>query len=388
MENNKNKENDSVRHEKVDNVKTSTNENTKETVTTSNNGENEYNIKKMKKGFFKKVWYSVFKLERYGEMSAEGLFRALSYLIKLTLIVTLIITIGTISQILQLKDKGEKFLNEQIGNFTYKEGILQLEDNTPIRAPSSTFGEVVVDVNTESEEEINQYINSLKENRGIIILKDKVLIRGIANKGTISYNYKSVLDDLNIKEANKETVLNYFNFQNLWQIYIVIIGIFFIYTLINTLLPFIFDAVLLSIVGFVATLVAKIRIRYVAIFNLAIYSMTLSIILYALYIVVNLITKFNITYFQVMYISVAAIYIIAAILLIKSDFLARQVQVSSTMTVKKQEEKEQENEEENKDSEDDKKDKKENPDEDEKNKKDTSKGTKKGRGEEPEGSQA
>ncbi len=365
------------------------NENIKEANTTPNNSENEYNIKKMKKGFFKKVWYSVFKLERYGEMSAEGLFRAISYLIKLTLIVTLIITIGTISQVLKLKDKGEKFLNEQVGNFTYKDGILQLENNSLIKAPSSTFGEVIIDVNTENEEEINQYINSLKENRGIIILKDKVLIKGIANKGTISYTYKSVLDDLNIKEANKDTAINYFNFQNLWQVYIIIIGIFFIYTLINTLLPFLFDAILLSIVGFIATLIAKIRIRYVAIYNLAIYSMTLSIILYALYIIVNLITKFNITYFQVMYISVAAIYIIAAILLIKSDFLARQVQVSSTMQVKKQEEKEQENNEENQDSVDDKKDKDKKPNEEEKNKKDTSKGkNKKGRGEEPEGSQA
>ena len=41
--------------------------------------------KKFEKGFFKKVFYSVFKVERYAEMATEGVGRAISYLMKLML---------------------------------------------------------------------------------------------------------------------------------------------------------------------------------------------------------------------------------------------------------------------------------------------------------------
>ena len=37
-------------------------------------------------GFFKKIWLSITKFERYPEMAAEGVGRAISYLAKLMLI--------------------------------------------------------------------------------------------------------------------------------------------------------------------------------------------------------------------------------------------------------------------------------------------------------------
>ena len=33
----------------------------------------------IKKGFFKKVWYSIDKIEKYSELSAEGFGRAIKY---------------------------------------------------------------------------------------------------------------------------------------------------------------------------------------------------------------------------------------------------------------------------------------------------------------------
>ena len=35
--------------------------------------------KELKKGFFKKVWYSIEKIEKYSELSAEGLKSAIKY---------------------------------------------------------------------------------------------------------------------------------------------------------------------------------------------------------------------------------------------------------------------------------------------------------------------
>ena len=91
------------------------------------------------------------------------------------------------------------------------------------------------------------------------------------------------------------------------------------------------------------------RMRYVAVFNMAVYSITLSVILNIIYIIVNMFIPFTIEYFQVMYIAVATIYLMAAIFIIKKE--AEQQHV-------KKELKEQENPEENKETKKEKKDEK------------------------------
>ena len=53
--------------------------------------ENELNIQYKKPNFFKKVWFSVAKFEKYPEMAAEGVPSALKYLTKIMVIFALII---------------------------------------------------------------------------------------------------------------------------------------------------------------------------------------------------------------------------------------------------------------------------------------------------------
>ena len=64
-----------------------------------------------------------------------------------------------------------------------------------------------------------------------------------------------------------------------------------------------------------------------AIYNMAIYSLTLPIILNVIYIITNYFIDFTITYFQVAYITIAYIYLAAAIFIIKDDFIKKQQEV-------------------------------------------------------------
>ena len=50
--------------------------------TKMNQNSDEENLKRVdfKKGFFKKVWYSIYKIEKYSELSAEGFKSAIKYL--------------------------------------------------------------------------------------------------------------------------------------------------------------------------------------------------------------------------------------------------------------------------------------------------------------------
>ena len=286
----------------------------------------EENTNVLKKSFFKKVWYSIFKLEKYGEMSAEGFGRAINYLLKLSFIIAIITSCLVIFQITQKIQKAVDFLNDQVEEFSYNEGVLEINREQPIKAPSSTFGEVIVDTNVETEEQLNQYLDSLGNNKALLLLKDKVVIKGLVSDETINYKYSSLLKELNINKIDKQGVINYITGNEIWTIYIQVFLVICMYSFINTLMPILINAFALSVFGWLATWLAKMKMRYVAVFNLSVYSLTLSIILQVTYMIVNVLTGITMTYFQVMYIAVAAIYLIAAIFLIKSEFMKLQLQ--------------------------------------------------------------
>ena len=87
------------------------------------------------------------------------------------------------------------------------------------------------------------------------------------------------------------------------------------------------NAVLLSAFGYLTTWLARIKMRYVAMFNMSVYALTLSTVLNILYIAVNIFIRFNMEYFQVMYVAVSAIYLVAAIFLLKTEFIKKQAEL-------------------------------------------------------------
>ncbi len=131
----------------------------------------------------------------------------------------------------------------------------------------------------------------------------------------------------------------------------------FVYLFIVYSLSVLIDVILLSIVGYLITKIAEIRFKYKSIFSMSIYALTLSIVLYLLYIIVNIFTTFDIEYFEIAYNAIAYIYIITAILTIKSDLIKEQIQLQKIKEEQKKvkEEREQEKEEEQKEEKEKKK---------------------------------
>ena len=106
--------------------------------------------------------------------------------------------------------------------------------------------------------------------------------------------------------------------------------------------------------------IINVKFKYKSIFNMSVYSLTLSIILYMIYIVINIFTGFTIKYFEIAYNAIAYIYIITAMLMIKSDLIKQQIEVGKILEEQKKtrEEKEkEENKEKPKEDKDKKKDK-------------------------------
>ena len=118
-----------------------------------------------------------------------------------------------------------------------------------------------------------------------------------------------------------------------------------IYALLNTLRVTIF--------GWVTAGIAKIKIKFVSIYNMAIYAFTLPSILNIIYLIINYFTKFNIKYFDVAYTAIAYIYLAAAIFILKDDFIKKMQEVVKIKQEQKNVREEMKEQEKNKEEPDD-----------------------------------
>ena len=269
----------------------------------------------------------------------------------------------------------------------YKDGILDVysEGAITISSEDSYVGETIIDTKTEDEAIINEYVNKVTNaGGGVVILKDEVKIKNPSVAGVISYSYKETIDTLGITEFNKQDAINYIQSGQMVSLYVSVFLTIFIYAFMMFLLDGFVSTLFLSFFGYFTAWLARIKMRYVAIFNMAVYSLTLSIILNMIYLGINIFIPFEMEYFQVMYVTVAAIYLVAAIFILKSEFVKKQMELmkiaEAQEIIKKQmEEKEQEEKDRKEREERKKKDK-----EEEKKKKEKEENT----GEEPEGSGA
>ena len=337
----------------------------------------------VKKGFFKKVWYSIDKIEKYSELSAEGFGRAIKYLGILIIIIAIISSVVTVYNTSLEVKKIAEYINEKSPELTYSDGTLQIDSPEVITDDSSNFGKIIIDTKTDSEEQINQYKEQVnEEENAIIILKDKLILKDIGTNGTSEYNYKELFKEVGITEFNKQQLVEYLKGSNMMPLYLNLFLVLFIYAFVIYFINTIFYIIAISVVGYLATLILKLKIRYVAVFNMAVYAITLPTVLNMLYLIVNAFYRYTISYFDVMYILVASIYMIAAIFLLKSEFNKKQGEVQKIIEVEKEvKEKMKEKQEEKKEE------KQENKDTKKKNKKEKTKDDNEN-GQEPEGSNA
>ena len=305
--------------------------NEKETEKTNNEKKDE-----MKKGFFKKVWYSIDKIDKYSELSAEGLKSAIKYLAILMLIIALISGMATIYRTsLKIKDIA-KYIEEKAPELTYKDGTLSVDNQDIITDENENFGKIIVDTNTDDEQTINKYVNDVnEEENAVIILKNKLILKETNVSGTTNYNYKDLFGELGITEFNKSDLVNYLSGSGMSKLYLNLFLVLFMYAFAMYLINTLFYVILISTIGYLATMILRLKIRYVAIFNMGIYSITLSTILNMLYIGLNAFYPYKIGYFEVMYVLIASIYMIAAIFILKMEFDKKQGHVQKIVEVEK-----------------------------------------------------
>ena len=266
-----------------------------------------------------------------------------------------------------------------------------MDSEEAIIIENEQFGKIIVDTNTDSEETINQYLNQIDEyGVGAIVLKNRVVLKNITMIGEVSYNYQESLNSMNLTEFTKQDVVNYVQNGEINTLYFSVFVSLFIYSFAMYFINTLWYAIIIGIIGYFTMWILKMKMRYVAVFNMAIYALTLSTILNILYLIVNIVFNFTIQYFSIMYITVATIYLLAAIFILKTDLMKKQAEVmkivEAQQIVKKElEEQEKDKKEQKEKEETQKKDKKEDSKDKQEEKKENEGNVKH---DEPEGSNA
>ena len=340
-------------------------------------------------GFFKKVKYSIFNIEKYPEMATEGIGNTLSYIAKLVMILAVVLSVWTLYQTYQMINEGTSYLENEFPDFSYSDGTLTVDSEEAIIIENEQFGKIIVDTNTDSEETINQYLNQINEyGTGALVLKNRAVLKNITMIGEVSYNYQESFNSINLTEFSKQDVVNYVQNGEINSLYFSVFISLFIYSFAMYFINTLWYAIIIGIVGYFTMWMLKMKMRFVAVFNMANYALTLSTILNIIYLIINMLFNFTIEYFSIMYITVATIYLLAAIFILKTDLMKKQEEVmkivEAQQIVKKElEEKEKEDK---KEKEERKKEDKKEEKKDEETKKEENKGNVKN--DEPEGSKA
>lgn len=316
-------------------------------------------MEKQKLSFFKKVKTSVLDFDGYQNLAAEKVTRTIGYIALIILIFSVVIAATYVYESYNAINKAKEYINNEISEIKYENyelDVIPASGEKTIEIIPENAGQPIVVINTaaETEEEINESINNIKSQKnGILILKDKIIIQSEAYPGTLEKTYKEISEQYNINKIDKQELINILSGREMAIALCVLALAMVLYLFILYVSNILIDIFFLSILAYIVSRISGLRLKYSAIYNIATYSLTLPLILNIIYFAVNSLTGFTIEYFRVMYTAIASVYIITAILMIKSDVIRKQYELNKIIEeqervkeeLKRQEEEKKEKEE-------------------------------------------
>lgn len=272
-----------------------------------------------KMGFFKRIKTSVINFEVYKKFADEPIGKAIKYFFQIVLIFVIFATFSAVYPIMLDVKSVVKYVETDMPNFEISDGKLNVDDSEPI---SIERGSTLIYVDTKfTESSLNDFYQENKKMENVIIFsQDSVFMKLATNSQTIAYDYKTISDTTGINNITKQGVIDYFNNYGYVKISIALFIFMLLYLYLAYIIITILDVLILSALAFLTSKIYKISLNYKQCFSIAVYALTLSILLNSIYVILNSFTGFKIEYFQIMYNIISYIYVIAAILLIKTDY--------------------------------------------------------------------
>lgn len=307
--------------------------------------------------FFKRIWTSIFKLENYGEFVLEKTKIAISYFFKLILLVTVVVSIVSTYTFNTIVNKGFNYIKNEMPDFTFEDGMANFTIEAEGYDSDMDLFVLFVNKNNISENIKSVYNEKIKDyTYAIIFFQDEVEI--YESGSSITYSYNELQKNYGTTFANKADLVELLDSVGILGITITYFVAHNLIMYVANIVTILCDIILVWLFGIIVSRLVGVRMPESKVFAISIYSLTLSIILQAIYSVVYSIWGFYVEYFDIMYLLVAYIYIIAAILIIKSDVIKQKIELQKIIEVQKQVKKELEEENKEETKEKDKKEEK------------------------------
>lgn len=313
--------------------------------------------------FFKKIIMSIKDLDKYNLLISEKLKRAILYLLELMIIFTLIV-----SAVMTYKTSGYieetcSYVKENIPNFTINQEGLNVESEEPVILEKEEIFKYKIIIDDDISD-IEKYQEQITDYDGIVFIatKDKLVMS--TDNAQTAYKYDEITNTLGIGEITKDSVIELYE-NNKNQIFAGIFLSVFIATYIMYIVSTAIDALALSLLVIIISKMAKIALKYTQCLIISISALTLPIIVNLIYTCANLLNGFYMSYFQIMYTLISYIYIVAVVLIMRSDLIKKKQLIKATIDIK-QLEKEQESRDSKKEEKDNDKDEDKDKNKDEK----------------------
>lgn len=289
--------------------------------------------------FWKKIKISIFKLEEYQKLATQKVSSSIGYLAKLMLIFVFLVSLVITCNFGKVVNQVKSYIENEIAEIHFEEDTLMVkskdETTGAIMLDDNEFfnGKVIIDTGDLNEEQVTKYEEDIKGySNGVIILKDKLVFKTGITAMSTTIPYQEIAQRYHIVKVDKQDITNMLSGTMVWTIYIAFFITMAIYLFIIYFSTVLVDALLYSVLGYMTGIFSRLRLKYSATYNIAIHALTLPIILNLVYMIVNQLTGYTIKYFDIMYMAITCIYIITSILMIKSDMIKQQMELSKIIS--------------------------------------------------------
>lgn len=345
-----------------------------------------------KMNFFKKIWYSITKFEQYPTMATEGAKSATKYLVLFSIIISIIMMFCSLYEIRIFLIESADYIQEEIPEFAYSNGKLLVDSEETILIDKFNdigINKMIINTKIETDDEKTKIENdNLSNGINLFLYDDQVILKVQSNENESleqKYEYQDLISGFvgsNIQEFNKSEFIQYLKSGNMTKFYCTYAISAFVSYFIENFIVVLIYSVEIAILGWITTIILRIKMRFKVLYSMSAYSITLSTILMTIYMIVNYFTGFVIKEFQIAYIAISYICLATAIFILKDDFMKKMQEVEK---IKKEQLKVREEIKENQDNKEEKK-KDDNNEQQENNSKNDSENDS-GNDDEPQGSE-
>ena len=163
--------------------------------------------------FWKKLKISIMDFDKYQELAMERVIKTILYIAILVLIFSLIIAGFCTYQTNQVIANVRQYIQDNVETINFENNqldiVLKNKEKKLLDENYKSDINIIIDTNLKDEEQINEAINEFSNQTiGILILKDKILIKNEQMTKPYTYSYADLSQQYNINKIDKQEVLN------------------------------------------------------------------------------------------------------------------------------------------------------------------------------------